>query len=249
MRCYRVRKLIASLILTYVAVNAFCPVLNTNTPSNTCTKPSGLGSPSRYGRWKWNGLLAKGGRGEDDDSEGSVPFKTGSHTYASWKQSGSTVDEEVSDVEIDDSDDEPEPSNILLESIRKVYNAIFFYGLDTPTRTRSRRLKNKKQKKKSLFFTPGEQFSQELIVNPSEHEYEEERASPAVRRSVRSIEGDMSKVADELAVLEVSLTMLREDDDDEHSAEIARKESMRDKLLERSEALQIELVSALAVDE
>ena len=62
-------------------------------------------------------------------------------------------------------------SNPFLEWLKKLYNSIFFFGLDEPNRWTKDMTKIKSKKKirgkKSPFFTAPEQFSQQLIKETS----------------------------------------------------------------------------------
>ena len=148
------------------------------------------------------------------------PFKTGTHTYASWKTpQGSGAgeygdDDEVEEEEVDFGDDEDDGSgemrvngggeganNPVIEWLRKVYDAIFFYGLDSQIpeqrrrpaagrySSRSSRSRRRSQDvtaggggKKSLFFTAVEQLGQNLLNSPDEEEGEGEPLETTPRK-------------------------------------------------------------------
>ena len=190
-------------------------------------------------------------KARDDDNV----FKAGSHTYASWKQSEGEIEEAIEEMEVDDRIIEREPSNLLLDGIRKLYNAIFFYGLDTPTRSkRARPMKTPaKRKKKSMFFTPGEQFSQELIRDPDNFIDEEASVDRAPSLSpsseVKRIEAEIARNLEQIGVLEVSLQLHREESGGASSDYCRNLEKRKEKLLEANERLQVELVNRLATDE
>ena len=183
-------------------------------------------------------------------------FKAGSHTYASWKQSTGDLEETIEDMEVDDRVIDREPSNILLDAIRKLYNAVFFYGLDTPTRSRrSRPMKTApRRKKKSMFFTPGEQFSQELIRDPDNF-IDEDSAADRVSSmtsslsGVKRIEAEIARNLEQIGVLEVSLQLHREESGGGENEYCRSLEKRKEKLLEANEKLQVELVNRLATDE
>jgi hypothetical protein len=179
-------------------------------------------------------------------SDEDPAFKTGSHTYASWKQSDSIVDDEIDDIEIDEREIDREPSNALLDWIKKIYNAVFFYGLDTPTPSSRLRAKSAaKRKKKSMFFTAGEQFSQEIITDPNSLGVGAETSSKYLQSIANTLEAKVAENSDKLSVLDVSLESI-ESDGDTTSEEYRRLVDQRAKLLENNEKLQVQLVNTLA---
>ena len=115
------------------------------------------------------------------------PVKTGTHTYASWKSPDLQEDvydnnadfdnvEEYDDT-VDDDYFEPqsdiEPPSAILTWMRKLYDSMFFYGLDpAPASQRSNRRKMMRnaensddKKNNSPFFTPSEQRVQRYMTS------------------------------------------------------------------------------------
>lgn len=141
----------------------------------------------------------------DDDDEGAMDeyssrrraVKTGSHSYASWKSAKDTRnnlwdDDETATVKredfdfVDDDDnysssgESPPPSgeetSPIIQWLRRVYDAIFFYGLDPAPKAVQRSNKRKimqdsdttrdsDKPKKSPFFTATEQRVQEYMAS------------------------------------------------------------------------------------
>ena len=154
-----------------------------------------------------NGVTEYYGSNADDENE----FKTGKHTYARWNNGGDmnkdVTEDELVDVEEideydvtavtdddgdddeedevdddDDNDDENNSDNPLLDALKKVYSAVFFYGLEEPApnplyRNKVSRMNRSNQRKaipsgrklKSPFFTKGEQKAYYLLLNDKEY--------------------------------------------------------------------------------
>lgn len=206
-----------------------------------CSSTAFLNYPSRPSRRLPLSMRSK------ERSEDSV-FKAGSHTYASWKQPEAELEEAVEDIDVDDRVVEREPSNLLLDWIRRLYNAIFFYGLDTPTRSkRMRPLKSLKRKRKSMFFTPGEQFSQELFTDPDSFVVEDRVEDRAA--DVRDIEAEIARNLERMSVLDVSLELQRQEEGGVGSDYYKTLERRKERLVEANERLQVELVNRLAAEE
>ena len=115
------------------------------------------------------------------------PVKTGTHTYASWKSpdlQGDVYDnnadfdnvEEYDESEDDDdfeSENDIEPPSAILTWMRKLYDSMFFYGLDpAPASQRSNRRKMMRnaensddKKNNSPFFTASEQRVQRYMTS------------------------------------------------------------------------------------
>jgi len=146
---------------------------------------------------------------DGSSSSSSVPFKTGRHTYASWVNPNDQAnrsyqasnddddyydnDDSYSNNDSNDNDDSNDSSNDssmynsnernpLISGLRKLYDVVFFYGLDSSIpKNRKKRssssssssVKNKEisgpssRAMKSPFFTVGEQIGQEMLGNPS----------------------------------------------------------------------------------
>lgn len=160
----------------------------------------------------------------DDENE----FKTGKHTYARWSNAddaNEVADEDVegieeigevdyvpiTDEEIDEDEDEDDESdessaeNPLLDALKKVYTAVFFYGLEEPkpnplysnkinrmNRSNQRRAMPSSRKLKSPFFTKGEQKAYFLVLNDKEYPIEgsaKDRSTPPRRSSSASAAG------------------------------------------------------------
>lgn len=123
------------------------------------------------------------------DTSRRHPVKTGTHTYASWRspdqQLDSYDDDDDDESNTDDFDDSPEsdvdysdesnleiPSTILVW-LRKLYDSMFFYGLDpAPAAQKSNRRKMMRdaesydrKKNTSPFFTPSEQRVQRYMTS------------------------------------------------------------------------------------
>lgn len=122
------------------------------------------------------------------DTSRRHPVKTGTHTYASWRspdQQLDSYDDDDDESNTDDFDDSPEsdvdysdesnieiPSTILVW-LRKLYDSMFFYGLDpAPAAQKSNRRKMMRdaesydrKKNTSPFFTPSEQRVQRYMTS------------------------------------------------------------------------------------
>ena len=172
-------------------------------------------------------------RGSDGSgsSTNAVPFKTGRHTYASWQNPNSDntnintnnfdnnnndndedndedndyYDDNYSTNDSNDSNDSDD-KNPLVAGLRKLYDVVFFYGLDSSipkssNRNRRRNSNNNilkgsssmssndagpsSRKMKSPFFTVGEQIGQELLGNPSLFDLEPLKDSNSNKESNR----------------------------------------------------------------
>lgn len=164
-------------------------------------------------------------------------IRSGMHTYASWKNKNTDdsfnvqgdddlysfddYDENNEDVVFqNDAKRNPErdnnyraDSNPLVEWIRKVYDAIFFYGLDAqvpPSKSKRSRGRGKRRKvgKKSLFFTSMEQLGQDFISVPDQYVNR-----PKVQYSQTSANKKISTTAndgDETATLQRRIQVLDE---------------------------------------
>lgn len=217
-----------------------------------------------------------------DEFDEAGAFKTGSHTYASWKQgkrdeSGGIIEsegEELIDADFDDGTDivrDEEPGNFFLAWIRKLYYAIFFYGLDPPLRRGSgAAIKRRKKRRKSMFFTPGEEISQDIISegiplkkfsarkrHDADEDVEIESVSevsrmPFVSKSgVKDIELELAYNTEQINVLEVSIALQREETGvpEEEDAKLKRLVDRRNDLVARNEALERILVDKLVNEE
>ena len=131
------------------------------------------------------------------------PVKTGTHTYASWKtpdlrtedyNDDTSVNDDPEyeydddDAEYDDDDDsqsDVEPPSAILTWMRKLYDSMFFYGLDpAPASQRSNRRKMMRNAEKfddkrnnSPFFTPSEQRVQRYMTSMRNQETSTENSS------------------------------------------------------------------------
>jgi len=184
----------------------------------------------------------------------ATPIKTGTHTYASWQNTDPGDDEKYSrqsgdyyDDDDDADDEEPfpddnddvggeydndvakteRPSNPIIEWARKLYDSIFFYGLDAqiPTGRRSRRKRERsrapsrqsssprsrvrastnklvsQKPKKSLFFTSTETLGEEYISSMERDEQE---------TGTRVAAADSSSSSSKVMVLERRIQVLDE---------------------------------------
>jgi hypothetical protein len=184
-------------------------------------------------------------KNQESEVDETIPFKTGSHTYASWKQSNDPLVDEVDDFEVDERIIEREPSNVLLEWIKKIYDAIFFYGLETPRSPKKQLEYKPKKKRKSMFFTPGEQFSAAIISDPrltsdiknnnSEYPFTE-----------LELEEEIFRNEDELDSISVSLELKKENADYEFDPAYVNLIRRQEKLYQDNENLQVLLVKRLS---
>lgn len=123
------------------------------------------------------------------NQDGGRPVKTGTHTYATWRSPNQRDDnyysedyEDSSDnfnsLSDDDDDDESNSDNIeipspILRWLKKLYDSVFFYGLDpAPPAQKSNRRKMMREaenyegkKSNSPFFTPSEQRVQRYMAS------------------------------------------------------------------------------------
>ena len=136
------------------------------------------------------------------DRDSRQPVKTGTHTYASWKspdlksddynsQENFEGDDEEEDYDDEDVDDESydsqsdiEPPSAILVWMRKLYDSMFFYGLDPapPSQQNNRRKmmrdaeNNNGKKNNSPFFTPSEQRVQRYMTSVRNQENSKDNA-------------------------------------------------------------------------
>ncbi len=114
-------------------------------------------------------------------------------------------EEDDNDDEDDDNYDENNAENPLLDALKKVYTAVFFYGLEEPApnpeyRNKVNRMNQRNRRKaipsarklKSPFFTKGEQKAYFLLLNDQEYplDVENKGKSPPLSGSDSSFMGD-----------------------------------------------------------
>ena len=161
------------------------------------------------------------------------PVKTGTHTYASWKSPDQREDtyesrenvnynEEYGDDDSDspgndeeddevDNDVEVDPPSPILTWLRKLYDSMFFYGLDpAPASQRSNRRKMMQdaenydsKKNSSPFFTPSEQRVQRYMTSMRNKSKEDSRgtksaATPRVQQTEASRRSSTSRTENRL---------------------------------------------------
>lgn len=165
-------------------------------------------------------------KSDKNEVNNNQPVKAGTHTYASWKSNdqernnvnnnnnnnneeiGTEGDEEY--IEFDDDDDDEnedkslanhdiDPPSPLLIWLRKVYEAVFFYGLDpAPAKQKSNKRKimreaerSNNNKNDSPFFTDSEQRVQRYLStkrNENERNFKRDEGSSRIK----SQKGDQS---------------------------------------------------------
>lgn len=149
------------------------------------------------------------------NQDGGRPVKTGTHTYATWRSPNQRDDNyDSGDYEdssddfnslSDDDDDDSNSDNIeipspILQWLKKLYDSVFFYGLDpAPPAQKSNRRKMMRdaenyegKKSNSPFFTPSEQRVQRYMASMRNREDTDKTNSPRGQRrdSVQSSQFD-----------------------------------------------------------
>jgi len=213
------------------------------------------------------------------------PFKVGTHTYAAWDNQASRREDDVEEEEEffgedeydyeDDEDDSEDRArydasatdmNPLKEWARKIYDAVFFYGLDAQIPGKSRATKSRQtqrnrpdvaKSKKSLFFTATEQLGQDFI---NSNELDATAAAPPTKKQLKSSqpvrsEPRVAKLERRIQVLDDCIqNMTRDLSQIDANLQNANSEEERRELLEKRkttmeavEALQVQLV-ALSIE-
>jgi len=166
------------------------------------------------------------------------PFKTGRHTYANWQgkenrdydQADEDFDENFEEVGEEEEDDEmtrdsqiDDESNPLLDWMRKLYDGIFFYGLETPIPKSYRTKEGRAQwreKMRSRREVVEQQRQNDMAGEELEEQEEEEQQNASARRrkSVFFTSSELKgrELLDQAAGLKI--------DDDERQDEIAEGE-------------------------
>jgi hypothetical protein len=192
MRAVIISKIVAVLLVTFVAL----------------TKPFSVG------RWKVSPvhelqkkLYLKATTNSDTrkpNQDGGRSVKTGTHTYATWRspnQRDDNYDSEdyedstedfnsLSDDDEDSNSDNIEIPSPILQWLKKLYDSVFFYGLDpAPPAQKSNRRKMMRdaenyegKKSTSPFFTPSEQRVQRYMASMRNREDTEKTSSPRGQR-------------------------------------------------------------------
>jgi hypothetical protein len=154
------------------------------------------------------------------NQDGGRSVKTGTHTYATWRspnQRDDNYDSEdyedstddfnsLSDDEDDDNSDNIEIPSPILQWLKKLYDSVFFYGLDpAPPAQKSNRRKMMRdaenyegKKSNSPFFTPSEQRVQRYMASMRNREDTDKTSSPRGQRrdSVQSRDSMQSSKVD-----------------------------------------------------
>lgn len=216
------------------------------------------------------------------------PFKVGTHTYAAWdnqaskgRQDDEDEEEFFGEDEYEDEDDEDDDEeavsdgtrydasatdmNPLKEWARKIYDAVFFYGLDAQIPGKSRAVKSRPTRprrpdivksKKSLFFTATEQLGQDFInsketdttasapptkkVKSSQPTRSESQAAKLERR-IQVLDDCIQNMTRDLSHIDATL---QNANSEEGKRELLEK---RKNIAEAVEALQVQLV-ALSIE-
>lgn len=135
------------------------------------------------------------------------PVKTGTHTYASWRSPDEQETNPVSEIYDDDNDienfdsrsdndydrdtDGSEAPSPLLVWLRKLYDSMFFYGLDpAPAAQKSNRQKMMRdaenydsRKNTSPFFTPSEQRVQRYMTSMRNRDTSRAESAEIIQRT------------------------------------------------------------------
>lgn len=182
-----------------------------------------------------------------------------SEIYENGDISANNDDNSANDVENDDKeDDEFDSNNVIVDTLRKVYDSIFFYGIDNivpqnNAKSRNSRRKPIKQGIESLFFTRSELIgiqqdrSHSTTSTRMNSEYDDENNAMSIGERLDAVTRLLNELQDDLELIEATLLTLPEISGKD-DVQITRKQLIKKrlKLQESIERLKIEYVNLIA---
>lgn len=174
-------------------------------------------------------------------------YQTKSLLYSS-KHKHRILYSKLVDEEPEDEEDSESP---LIQKIKRCYESLFFYGINTPKR-RNQNIDFKIPKKRgfdSLFFTPSELIGLRAVAEPGPSR--SSRDSSVFSNSDESVQLRLEKVSSlidslqgDLEIVEATIATLP--DDESKRSLIAEQERIREDLLQKIASLKIEYVNIIA---